>query len=167
LRKMTEQNLRNAFTAESCAHMRYLIFADRAEAENLPNIARLFRAIAYAEQVHASNHFKAIGDIGRTVDNLKTAVAGENFEIEEMYPAYDAIAKLQGELNSVQSIHFAIEAEKPHSALFSEGVQAVKNGKDIEIGAIAICPNCGYTQQVAVQKDCRICCNKKENFNVF
>ena len=97
MKKMTEENLKAAFAGESQAHMKYLVFADKAEQEGKLNTARLFKAIAYAEQVHATNHLKALGNVKSTSENLDTAIGGETFEVEEMYPAYNAVAELQNE----------------------------------------------------------------------
>lgn len=95
MKKMTEKSLNEAFTGESMAHMKYLIFSQIAEEEGYPNIARLFKAIGYAEQVHATNHARNLGILHSTKDNLQASIEdGETFEVEEMYPAYDAIAKL-------------------------------------------------------------------------
>ena len=96
MRDMTREDLSGAFAGESQAHMKYKAFADVAEREKLPNVARLFRAASYAEQMHATNHLRALGGIGKTSDNLAAAFAGETFEINEMYPAYMAVAELQG-----------------------------------------------------------------------
>src|SRR3989304_4941614 len=111
MKQMTEQHLINAFGGESQAHMRYLHFADQAEKENFPNIARLFRAISHAEYVHAGDHYRELKHLeggfvansmaafgpGDTKKNLKLAIMGENFEITEMYPLYIEVAKYQGE----------------------------------------------------------------------
>ena len=167
MKKMTEKNLRDAFAGESQAHMKYLAFAQKAEDEGKENIARLFRAISFAEQVHATGHLKTLGDLGSTEENLQTAIDGENFEVEEMYPAYDAVAKLQDEKGAVRSIHYAIEAEKIHSAMFTESKQAVKEGKDLDIGPIHICPVCGYTVSGNAPDACPICGVKKEIFIKF
>jgi rubrerythrin len=157
MKKMTEKNVGDAFAGESQAHMKYLIFARKAEEENKPNIARLFRAVSFAEQVHATGHFKVLGNLGDTVENLQAAVEGENFEVEEMYPAYDAVAKLQGEKDAIRSIHYAIEAEKIHAAMYLEARQAAKEGKDAELGAIHICPVCGYTVEGNAPDSCPVC----------
>ena len=93
--EMTAQNIAAALAGESQASQKYLAFADVAEAEGYPNVARLFRAVAYAESTHARNHLSVLGGIGTTAENLKAAWGGETFEIDEMYPAYDAVAKLQ------------------------------------------------------------------------
>jgi len=85
---MTRENLQAALAGESQAHIKYLAFAAEAKKAGKPNIARLFEAIAYAEQVHATNHLKQLGGVGDTVANLETAIAGETFEVEEMYAAY-------------------------------------------------------------------------------
>ena len=97
MREMTKENLKAAFAGESQAYMKYVIFADRAEEEGYPEVARLFRAIAFAERVHATNHLRELGDIGDTVANLEVAIGGENYENTEMYPAFNAVAKLQEE----------------------------------------------------------------------
>ena len=120
MREMTKANLTNAFAGESQAHMRYLIFADKAEKEGKPNIAKLFRAIAYAEQVHATNHYNALGEVGDTEKNLDKAIQGENFESNEMYPAYNAVAQLQSEKSAIRSIHIALEAEKIHEKMYTQ-----------------------------------------------
>ena len=104
-----------AYAGESQVHMKYLILADVAEKEGFPNVAKLFRAIAFAELVHARNHFKALGNVRDTVENLQIAIDGETFEVEEMYPAYKAVAELQGENEAVRSTHYALEAERIHA----------------------------------------------------
>lgn len=145
MKKMTENALKDAFAGESMAHMKYIIFSDIAEKEGYPNLARLWRAIAYAEQVHATNHARTLGYIKKTVDNLQTGIDGETFEVEEMYPAYDAIATLQGEKNAEKSILYAIEAEKIHAQMYSDAKKEVERNKDIDISDVYICPVCGYT----------------------
>jgi rubrerythrin len=167
MRKMTEEFLRAAYAGESQAHMKYLIFADKAQAEGKTNLARLFRAIAYAEQVHATNHFKALGDLGDSPENLDSAIHGENFEVEEMYPAYDAVAKLQEEKTAIRSIHYAIEAEKIHSAMYTEAKQVAMEGKDITAGEIYICPVCGYTVEGEAPDTCPVCNAPKNKFKQF
>lgn len=167
MKQMTEKNLRDAFAGESQAHMRYLIYARKAEEEGKPNIARLFRAISFAEQVHAANHLKTLGDVGETVDNINDAIDGENFEVEEMYPAYDVVAKLQDEKGAVRSVHYAIEAEKIHAAMYTEARQRIKEGKDIDIGDVYICPVCGYTVESETPANCPVCGVTKEKFVKF
>lgn len=167
MRRMTEEGLRAAFAGESQAHMRYLIFAQKAEEEGYPNIARLFRAISFAEQVHATNHFRTLGDLGSSADNLDAAIGGETFEVEEMYPAYDAVAELQGEKEARRSIHYALEAEKIHAAMYSKAKEAVKSGKDLEVGKIYICSVCGYTGEGEPPDRCPICGATKDKFRTF
>ncbi|HID96110.1 MAG TPA: rubrerythrin family protein [Candidatus Latescibacteria bacterium] len=167
MRKMTEDSLRAAFAGESQAHMRYLIFAQKAEEEGYPNIARLFRAISFAEQVHATNHFKTLGDLGPSDENLNTTIGGETYEVEEMYPAYDAIAKLQEEKGAQRSIHYAVEAEKIHAAMYRQAKQAVESGKDVGIGQICVCSACGYTGEGDPPERCPICGATKDKFRTF
>src|SRR5512147_2659438 len=107
MKKMTEADLQAAFAGESQAHMKYLNFAEKARRENLPNIARLFEATAYAEQVHASNDLRVLEGIQDTVANLEEAKGGEDFEVDEMYPAYIASAESQQESKALRSMNWA------------------------------------------------------------
>ena len=167
MHKMTEENLKAAFAGESQAHMRYLIFAEVAEREGKPNIARLFRAIAYAEQVHAQNHLRELSGIQDTSRNLAEAIAGETFEVEEMYPAYDAVAELQGEKGAKRSIHYALEAEKIHARMYEKAKEAAAKGQDIELKTVYICPVCGYTVEGEAPEHCPVCGAPRENFKSF
>ncbi|MGY4707193.1 rubrerythrin family protein [Candidatus Bipolaricaulota sp. J31] len=167
MRRMTEENLKAAFAGESQAHMRYLIFAEVAEKEGKPNIARLFRAIAYAEQVHATNHLRELAGIKETSENLAEAIAGETFEVEEMYPAYDAVAELQGEKGAKRSIHYALEAEKIHAGLYKKAKEAAQAGRDIELGTVYICPVCGYTTAGEAPERCPVCGVSADKFRTF
>ncbi|HDQ44354.1 MAG TPA: rubrerythrin family protein [bacterium] len=167
MKKMTETNLKDAFSGESQAHMKYLIFAMKAEDEGKPNIARLFRAISYAEQVHAANHLRILDGVGSTAENLQTAIDGENFEVDEMYPAYDAVARLQEEKGAIRSIHYAIEAEKIHAAMYGEARQSVEKGTDLNLGKVQICPVCGYTIEGEAPDNCPVCGVTKEKFVIF
>jgi len=164
---MTEESLKNAFAGESQAHMKYLIFAEKAEKEGFKNIARLFRAIAYAEQVHAANHFRALGMLGDSTANLEAAIEGETFEVEEMYPAYNAIAELQGEEKAKRSIRYAIEAEKIHAELYAQAKEAAEAGRDVEIEKVSICSVCGHTVTGEPPERCPICNAPASRFEVF
>jgi rubrerythrin len=164
---MTEDNLKNAFAGESQAHMRYLIFAKRAEVEGFPNIARLFRAISYAEQAHATNHFDVLGMIRGSSDNLQVAIDGETYEINEMYPAFNAVAQLQEEKGAMQTFNAALQAEKIHASMYQKAKQAVETSKDIQLGAVYICDVCGYTVEGEAPSRCPICGASKEKFRKF
>lgn len=167
MREMTKEMLKNAFAGESQAHMKYLIFAEKAEQEGYPNIARLFRAIAYAEQVHATNHLNALGLIRSTIDNLQTGIDGETFEVNEMYPAYKVVAELQQERGAIKSMHYALEAEKIHAELYRQSKEKAQQHQDIELGAVYICPVCGYTVVDEAPDRCPICNVPKEKFKKF
>jgi rubrerythrin len=167
MHKMTEENLKSAFAGESQAHMRYLIFAEKAQKEGYPNLARLFRAIAYAEEVHATNHHRELGGTGSSVANLGVAIGGETFEVEEMYPAYQAVADLQGEKGALRSTTWAWEAEKIHAALYGNAKAVTEKGKDLDIGDIYICQTCGHTVVGEPPEKCPICGAKRENYRNF
>lgn len=167
MKKMTQKNLSDAFAGESQAHMKYLAFADKAKKEGHKDVARLFRAIAYAEQVHATNHLKELGLLNDTKENLLAAREGENFEIEEMYPAYKAVAELQEEKGALRSINYALEAEKIHRELYDNAKKELENGKEVKLDKIYICPVCGYTVVGEAPEKCPVCGAPKSSFKEF
>ena len=164
---MTKRFLEDAYAGESQAHMRYTLFADVAEKEHLPNIAKLFKAIAHAELVHARNHYRALGNINGTSENLKMAIEGETFEVDEMYPVYKNAAMLQKESEAERSAGYALEAEKIHARLYRQARENVQKGKDIAIKRIYICPVCGYTAIDDAPDFCPVCGAAKKSFLAF
>ncbi|MBE0069649.1 rubrerythrin family protein [Thermoanaerobacterium thermosaccharolyticum] len=167
MREMTKKNLSDAYAGESQAHMRYQIFADVAEKEGKPNIAKLFRAISYAELVHARNHYNTLGEVKDTVANLDKAIAGETFEVEEMYPAYKAVADLQEEKAADRSFNYALEAEKIHAKMYTDAKAAALKNEDIKISKVYICPVCGYTVIDTAPEKCPVCGAPRDKFVVF
>ena len=167
MRKMTEKSLSEAFAGESMAHMKYMIFSEQAEKEGKKGIARLFRAIARAEFVHARNHARNLGYIGSTVENIQAGIDGETFEIEEMYPAYMAIAELQDEKGAQQSIRYAEEAEKIHAEMYKEAKEKAGKGEDLQVEEIYVCPVCGYTHIGKPPERCPVCGVPAERFERF
>lgn len=167
MRKMTEEFLKAAFAGESQAHMRYLAFAKQAEEEGKTNISRLFRAISFAEEIHATNHYRTLGMINDTSANLQVAIDGETFEVEDMYPAYNAVAKLQEEKGAERSTKWAWEAEKVHAGMYQRAKQSSDMGKDIQIGVIYICEVCGWTGEGEPPERCPLCGAAKEKFRKF
>lgn len=177
----TEQNLKNAFSGESQANIRYILFSSPASKEGFTNVARLFEAIAYAEQVHAGNHFENLNHLkegsmaygmagfgpGDTAKNLDIAIEGETFEITEMYPAYKEKAVKENLKSAEQSFYYALEAEKRHVELFEDAKEEVDQGRDLEIGKIHICSVCGYTGKGEAPDNCPICGARKEMFKTF
>ena len=154
---MTEGNLKDAFAGESQASQKYLAFAAKADDEGYPNVGRLFRAVAYAESMHARNHLSVLGGIGSTVENLKAAWGGETFEIDEMYPAYAAVAKLQENAEAGTSIRYAVTAEKDHQTIYDTTGKDVGGGKDLGADAIRVCPICGHTVTGDAPDECPVC----------
>jgi rubrerythrin len=167
MKEMTEANLKAAFAGESQAHMKYLNFAEQARREGLPNIARLFDAASFAEQVHASNHLRALSGIHDTAANLGAAKAGEDFEIDEMYPTYKAVADLQAEKQALRSMTWALEAEKVHSALYGAAKEKADAKQDVGAKQIWVCTSCGFTGEGDEPDVCPICGAKHEKFRKF
>lgn len=167
MKQMTESNLKDAFAGESQAHMKYLNFAEKARADGLANVARLFEAAALSEQVHASRHLSALAGIGTTSENLAAAGGGESFEIEEMYPAYVAVADSQSEAGAKKTMSRAFEAEKVHQRLFRAAKATVDDGKDADIPAIHVCLHCGFTMEGDAPDRCPVCGHPKSQFQAF
>ncbi len=157
MKEMTNANLSAAFAGESQAHIKYLAFADQAEREGFPNVARLFRAASYAEQMHAVAHLRTLGGISDTVKNLEAAFGGETFEIDEMYPAYMAVAVAQQEKAAQVSIDRALQAEKVHAKLYAAAKDCASEKKDFNVGAIYVCETCGFTIEGAAPEKCPVC----------
>jgi rubrerythrin len=167
MKEMTKDNLKSSFAGESQAHIKYLAFAAQAEKEGKPNVARLFKAVSYAEQVHATSHLKELSGIGATVANLEAAVAGENFEVDEMYAAYLDVARLQEEKGALRSMTHAIEAEKIHAVMYANAKVAVEAGQDIGADTLYVCPVCGYTHAGEPPDRCPVCNTRKDRFQAF
>ncbi|MHA1999641.1 MAG: rubrerythrin family protein [Promethearchaeota archaeon] len=166
--KDTEEKLKAAFAGESQANRKYLSFSKIAEKEGFPNVAKLFKAIADAETVHALNHFKLFGS-GSTVENLEAAMGGEHYEVHDMYPEFLEVAKKAGEKGAIRTFTYAVEAEKIHEDMYKNALDMVKDGKDIDIpgGKIAICQVCGHTIYGDAPDECPICKAKKDAFTYF
>jgi rubrerythrin len=167
MKAMTKENLKSALAGESQAHLKYLAFAAQAEKEGKTNIARLFRAIAHAEEVHAINHLRELGGVGNTVANLEAAIAGENFEVEEMYAAYLSVADAQEEKGAMRTMTYAIEAEKIHADMYAQAKEAAEAGNDIDANQVYVCPVCGFTHIGEPPDRCPICKAKRDRFRVF
>jgi len=163
----TEKNLMAAFAGESQANRRYLAFARKAESEGHRQVARLFRAAAEAETVHALSHLRVAGRIGATQENLKEAVEGENFEFKSMYPEYIQIAKDEKEKSAEQTFSYANEVEKVHARLYQSALDALESGQDLHDTAYYVCPVCGYTVAMGEAEDrCPVCNTPKDRYTI-
>jgi rubrerythrin len=167
MRKMTEENVKGAFSGESQAHMKYMAFAEAAEKEKLANIARLFRANSFAEQVHATNHLRTLSGIEKTAENLQAAIDGETFEVTEMYPAYIKVAEDQGEKAAMLWFNYALVAEKVHAGLYKKAKESVDKGKDLDYFPVQVCGVCGFTAEGEAPDKCPVCGAPKEKFVKF
>lgn len=163
----TEKNLKDAFAGESQANRRYLAFADRAEKEGFPEIARLFRVAAESETFHALNHLRTMGGIATTEENLVEAVSGERHEAVKMYPEFIEKADSEDAKKASRSFSWALAAEKVHEGLYAEALEALKAGKDLERRKYYLCPVCGYTMEGEAPDKCPICNAPKDRFKEF
>ncbi len=152
----TNENLAVAFAGESQANRRYLAFARQAEKDGLAQIARLFRAAAEAETIHALAHLANKGGVGTTIQNLKEAVAGETYEFTEMYPPMVEQAKAEGH-KAKTMLDFANRAEKVHAGLFRQALEALEAGKDLSQMEVYLCPVCGDVELGVPPDRCPIC----------
>ncbi len=167
LNAMTGESLRAAFGGESQAAAKYMVYAEQAEEEAYPNVARLFRAISFAETRHARNHLRVMNGVGATADNLRAAFEGESFEIDEMYPAYAEVAKLQGNAQASRSIRYAVKAEHDHRRMYAHAHDEVLAGRDVADQPVSVCLVCGHTVIGDVPDRCPVCAAAREYYRAF
>jgi rubrerythrin len=162
------EDLKAAFAGESQANRKYLAFAKKADADGLTQVARLFRAVAAAETVHAQNHLRAMDGVGSTVDNLKAAIGGENYEWVTMYPEFIQDAEVESAKRALASFRFAWEVEKVHEQLYSKALTALENQQSLPEVDYYVCPICGFTHEGPLAGNCPVCktpANKFERMN--
>lgn len=152
----THDNLKEAFAGESQAFQKYTSFAEVAEKEGRPNIARLFRTTAQAERIHAAGHFQALDGVGGTVDNLRAAIGGETYEFEKMYPPMLEQATAEGH-KAARMFRFAVEAERVHAELYARALAAATRGEDLAEEKFYLCPVCGHIEFGAPPAKCPTC----------
>lgn len=157
----TEQNLRDAFAGESQANRKYLAFAQKADKEGYPRTARLFRAAAAAETVHAHAHLRTLKGVGSTADNLKEAIAGETHEFKNMYPAMIQDAEAEGEKAALRSFSYANDVEEVHANLYQKALDSLDNQDEVDY---YVCDVCGYTCENEPPEECPVCKAKKKAF---
>ncbi|MBI5576975.1 MAG: rubrerythrin family protein [Deltaproteobacteria bacterium] len=160
----TEKNLKDAFAGESQANRMYLAFAKKADADGYPQIARLFRAAAAAETVHAHAHFRVMNGVKDTAENLKAAINGEGYEFKEMYPAFLKEAEAEKISGAAASFRNALAVEKIHYDLYSEALESLKKGKDLASTDIFVCDVCGNTVYGHAPENCPVCGAPKTMF---
>jgi rubrerythrin len=159
----TERNLETAFAGESQANRKYLAFARQAEQDGFPNVARLFRATAEAETIHAHGHLAAMGAIRSTAENLEAAIGGETYEYTEMYPPMLKQA-VEDEHPARRMFGYAVKSEAVHARLYQAALDAVKRGKDLSEARIYLCPVCGHVELGQAPDSCRVCGALGEEF---
>ena len=153
----TQENLKDAFAGESQANRRYLFFAQRTEKEGHPQVARLFRAVAEAETVHARNHLGVMGGIGSTRDNLGVSIEGEHHEFTEMYPGFIKQAKAEGNDRAQVSFDYANKVEKIHHGLYQKALKSLEAGQKLKDEPYFVCQGCGNTVASEAPEKCPIC----------
>jgi rubrerythrin len=160
----TQDNLQAAFAGESQANRKYLAFAEKADKDGFKQVARLFRAVAAAETVHAHSHLRVMGGIKNTAENLQAAVEGENYENTKMYPGFIAEAETEGVRAALISFTNANEAEKVHEGMYRKALESVNGGKDLPAVDIYVCSVCGHTVEDHAPDKCPVCGAAKEKF---
>ncbi|MDD3580028.1 MAG: rubrerythrin family protein [Desulfobacca sp.] len=160
----TSENLMEAFAGESQANRKYLAFAKKADKEGYPRTARLFRAAAEAETIHAHNHLRALDAIKSTKENLQEAISGETHEFMSMYPQMISEAEAEGNKRAAQTFRYANEVEKIHAALYQQALDHLDNQTLVDVH---ICPVCGYTVEGEPPDVCPVCKAQKKNFIII
>lgn len=157
----SEKDLQEAFAGESQANRKYLAFAKKADAEGYKQVAKLFRAAAEAETVHAHNHLKELGGIKGTKENLEEAINGESYEFQKMYPRMIEDAEAEGNKNALRTFRYANDVEKVHAELYRRALEDI--GKNPEADYY-VCQVCGYTAEGEAPDECPVCKAKKQAF---
>ena len=161
----TMDNLQEAFAGESQANRKYLAFAGKAEQDGHGQVAKLFRAAAAAETVHAHAHFRVMGGVKDTVANLESAIEGEGFEFQQMYPKFLAEAQAEGNRPAEISFKNALAVEEIHHGLYSAALAAVQAGGDLPAAKIFVCAVCGNTVMGEAPDVCPVCGVSREKFS--
>lgn len=158
----TAENLQHAFSGESQVNRKYLAYAQKAEDDGYPQVAKLFRAISAAESIHALNHLRIMGDVKSTAENLEQAIRDENYEVTTMYPEFMQDAEHEEEKKALRSFRWAWEVEKVHEDLFTE---ALKNlGEEAAEFDVYVCPVCGHTHIGLPPERCPVCATPRERY---
>lgn len=159
----TKENLETAFAGESQAFQKYRNFADRAEKDGFPNIARLFKTAAEAERIHAGGHLASLDGVGSTAENLQAAIDGETYEYTEMYPPM--LEQAQADKHTaVRMFAMALKAEEVHAGLYKKALEAVSQGNDLTETEFYLCPVCGHIEFGSPPENCPICGTPAERF---
>jgi rubrerythrin len=159
----SEKNLKDAFAGESQANRKYLAFAKKAEQEGHMQVAKLFRAAAAAETIHAHNHLRGLGSVKSTRDNLLDAINGESYEFQKMYPRMIADAQAEGNNVALQSFLYANAVEKVHAALYQNALESLGMNRDTDYH---VCSVCGYTVEGEAPDECPVCRSKRQAFRL-
>lgn len=157
----TEKNLADAFAGESQANRKYIAFAKKAEEEGYKQVAKLFRAAAEAETVHALNHLRELNGIKSTRENLEAAIKGESYEFQSMYPQMIEDAKAEKNDSALRSFNFANEVEKIHADIYKKALESLGKNPDVDY---YVCQVCGNTVEGEAPDECPICGAKKQAF---
>lgn len=158
----TMDDLKAAFAGESQANRKYLAFAAKADQDGYPQIAKLFRAVAEAETIHAHTHLRALGEIKSTSENLQAAIAGEKYEVTSMYPEFIADAQKEEMKRALTSFKWALEVEKIHEQLYKNALADLDSPKeDVDY---YICPICGFTHEGPYAGKCPVCNTPGDRF---
>ena len=160
----TKDNLEAAFAGESQANRKYLFFSEKADGAGNNQVARLFRAAAEAETVHARNHLKVLGEIKTDRENLQAAVGGENYEFTEMYPGFIEQAKSDGNQKAENSFDLANKVEKIHHQLFGAALKDLEAGKSFKDEPYYVCQVCGNTVEGEAPERCPVCGAPRSRF---
>jgi rubrerythrin len=158
------EDLQAAFAGESQANRKYLAFAEKADREGFPQAAKLFRAAAAAETIHAMSHLRTMGGIQTTAENLAEAAAGEKYESTTMYPEFLKDAEAEGEKAARLSFDKAYKAEIVHEKLYREMIADLQKGGSFDF---YLCPVCGYIEKGSAPEKCPLCGTPKDRFEKF
>jgi rubrerythrin len=147
-------NLKDAFAGESQANRKYLAFAQKADEEGFGQVAKLFRAAAAAETIHAHNHLKVMGGVNSTKENIQEAIEGETYEYTKMYPEMIMEAEKEEESKAVWTFDLANKVESIHASLYQKALDHLDSNEPIDY---YVCRVCGNTVENSAPDKCHVC----------
>lgn len=161
----TLEDLKAAFAGESQANRKYVAFAQKADLDGYPQVAKLFRAAAHAETIHALNHLRAMGEVKSTAENLQAAIGGENYEVTSMYPDFIKDAEAEDEKRAQTSFRWAWEVEKVHEELYRKALESLS--KEMAQVDYYVCPVCGFVHIGSAPERCPVCNTPGKRFELI
>lgn len=156
--------LREAYVGEAKAVLRLKMFADRADKDGYPQIARLFRVIAFSEEIHGMRALRVLKEIKTTEENLAESFESEKTVAEIAYDRFVKMAEQAGDKQALLHFSQSRDVEETHAKLYK---QAMNHFMEERQAVYHVCKVCGYVADGVLPEECPVCAAKKDQFTTF